>query len=952
MDYNFDKFFVNNETGKLNTAVTIVTGPNNILLYRIVSSTNDHEYDYYTIDQLDENGFVKTDSGTPQSPKYYMGKNGTIYVGAVSGTEYIKQSDSEFQPQKFSTKLSASVPELTGRVDTDATFESLTKKKLPHKVSGSSNYGPWLYNSEQVKDFYRKGIDSKYFKSHQVENVAVTGGEENETTTITENDYLLLGYQIYASKLKGTQPWMFVLDESTFTTVDNNNEIGEVVGIRFSNGSHSGYCRKATADDFSELTEAQYITSSSTTSYTDFMAHVANGKVWIGADSSESYRSNYGMTDNVEDGVPYNFNYDVIVAYPTIDDNDNALSYVSDLRKVTKENSGTYSVVYGEPSDNLSDTSGFKNSVSAYQFPIDAGKDDVTVTNKKDEAIAGYQAYQFKYGNGSYPEFNKYSNSNFKGWLSSYDLNNPVPDLVYNLTSSVDAPGETHSGDGFNGNTIEMNLVDDKVIGQAIAYKTTDGKTLKSIPVLLDSGDYYYHSVTVSVQECDLNKADGSKILPTGQPTEGKDLDWHLYYMTGTDSEWQEYTIDNHAIIQMADYYANPPADTDKYKSITIDFSDIKPYRVRLVHKTELGISNMNMTLKLTPTTDEKSAFQMNHALRNLYELDENGNLKTSDTVYGSYGEEIEGYSLAIDNYAGYRARVKNDTGYTKDLVDIGGDDNHRYQSYWRYNHSEYRGKSDGNEAIPYYSTDDSGNATTEQFHNNNGEIILSDSDYGADPTHQNTRVVRGRAEVSTLEKNAGAEKYAQAVNDVNKSRVNITYTLSGYEGYLVDPTFSDQIIKNVNNLEIAANSGKDSSGKDIKIYSPKREYVYFYDLLPPGVEYDASVAPVVARTKVPTVYDANQQNGNDPEVFVKDYWDTSAAEIVPINESVTAIQASIVQNWNDTSRTLVKFKVHISTDETDYNYDPISKEWFFGVWHSFCYLCKMGKLRSSETFR
>ncbi|MEE5994524.1 MAG: hypothetical protein V3G42_15070, partial [Oscillospiraceae bacterium] len=385
-------------------------------------------------------------------------------------------------------------------------------------------------------------------------------------------------------------------------------------------------------------------------------------------------------------------------------------------------------------------------------------------------------------------------------------------------------------------------------------------------------------------------------------------------------------------------YMANLPAEVSNYKSVTIKFEDynIKPYRVRLVHETELGISNMNMTLRMTPVTESGSAFKLNKALRTLYEENSDGTLNTTGTAYGNYGAEIDGYTLAIDNYAGYRPRVKNADGtyVSEDLIYIDNNGNsnnpNHYKYDWRQNHSEYRGYRNSSFAVPYQKTDDNG--LPEAFPDGEGgEIKLYETDFGENTTHQNTRLIRGRAEVTTLDKNAGAEKYAQAVNDVDRSCVNITYTLSGYEGYLIDSQFSDQIIQNVSNLERAANQGIDNQGNAIKIASPKREYVYFYDLLPPGVEYDASVTPVVARTKVPTVYDANQQKGYDPDVFVNSYWDTSAAEIVSLDEEHTAIVASITTNWNGSSRTLIKFKVKVSDEDTSYTYDPISKEWFFG---------------------
>ena len=758
--YTFDKYYVNPATGTANTALILVNGPEGEALYRVVGQNGGFEY--YSLDKIDPNtGLLLTGTGTV--PDYTQDVNGNFYKNNV---QYISDNPLAFKPQTFTTTLHATIPDLTGRVDTNATFDSISKVPLPKTTLDSSEYGPWIWNNAQANNFTGSGIDAKYFHQHEVENVPVEGGTE-ETTTIKENDYLLLGWQINVKNVSGNQPWLFLLDE---TALVGETECGEVVQIRFRNLNNTGstLCRKATADDFADLTEEQYSSYGlSNTSYADFMQHVAEGKIWIAADSDEENRRFYGIGENVENGAQYNFRYDVIVAYPTLNNDNTPNTTVTNLRHVTKDSSGAYKVTYG--SVTTENNSGFDNKATAYMFPEDAGKDTVTpVTGKTavGSASAGYQAFQFTYGNASQPEFNKWSDKNYQGWLSSYDLNNTVPEFVFRVNASVNDASSTHNGADLNGNTIELVTVDDKVIGQAIAYKSTDGTKLKSIPVLLDADDYYYNSLTLSVRERDLNKADGTYTVVNTKTHTQADLDWHLYYMEKGDEEWKEYKVDgSKPVFTMEEYISNPPSKPEDFKTIPIDLKNLKPYRVKLVHETEIGISDMNMTLKMTPVQDETSAFKIGKALRTLYAEND---LTTS---YGSYGEEIYGFNLAIDNYAGYRPRLKEYTStgssYTRDLLDIHGTGDYNYinQYGFRPNHSEYRGWSaETDSAVPYYGTTDEGSVSDDPV-NNTGEIELSVADYDTGTNHQNTRLIRAIAKVTTLDKNAGAEKYAQAVN-------------------------------------------------------------------------------------------------------------------------------------------------------------------------------------------
>ncbi len=400
-----------------------------------------------------------------------------------------------------------------------------------------------------------------------------------------------------------------------------------------------------------------------------------------------------------------------------------------------------------------------------------------------------------------------------------------------------------------------------------------------------------------------------------------------------------------HAIYTMQDYLAAfEPSKKEYntgYRTLTINFEEdyqIQPYRVKLVHETETGISRMNMDLYLKPQKGENSAFYRGNVLRTLY----NSKDLNDSEEYGNYGREIYDFIISVENYAGYRVREKDEAGnYGSDLISMpagqyydknsGIDPNSaNAHDYFRNDntgspndYTEYRGYLYNTPPVPYGTTDDSGKPVNSD--SDSGVIPVESVDYGDDCNYQNVRILTARDTATAMQKNAGAEKFANAVNNIEKSRVDITYTLSGHEGYVIDDKYRN-IIQDISLLENAINN----SSSDIKIYSPEREYVYFYDLLPIGVQYDASVTPTVGRLKVPTV----QQAGNNVDTFVSQYWDTDVAEIVPYDSNSTAL-ASIVSNWNNTGRNLVRFKIklnnHIEGKEYNYNYDPNSKNWFYG---------------------
>ncbi len=153
---------------------------------------------------------------------------------------------------------------------------------------------------------------------------------------------------------------------------------------------------------------------------------------------------------------------------------------------------------------------------------------------------------------------------------------------------------------------------------------------------------------------------------------------------------------------------------------------------------------------------------------------------------------------------------------------------------------------------------------------------------------------------LTSLEMNAASYKTSTSTNDAVNERVVVNYMLTAYEGYEV--TDEDAV----------------SMLKSIGVSLPERTEVVFYDLLPYGMHYDASVTPTAGRISSL----ANNTYKTNTRV-----WDTS-------NVTVTVDDSDIIENWNNTGRTLVAFHLVYTGDTDDGIYS--SGMWYKGWGVSF----------------
>ena len=139
---------------------------------------------------------------------------------------------------------------------------------------------------------------------------------------------------------------------------------------------------------------------------------------------------------------------------------------------------------------------------------------------------------------------------------------------------------------------------------------------------------------------------------------------------------------------------------------------------------------------------------------------------------------------------------------------------------------------------------------------------------------------------ITWLNEVARANKESKSTNDVNNNRVLVDYYLTAYDGYeIYDPSVLDYLKE-----------------EDQTLISPGRTHVVFYDLLPYGMQYDASVTPEAGRI---TNLDKNGYYKNRPNNWNR----TQVSVTVDPSRDITP-------DYRGTGRTMVAF--HIAFDGGD----------------------------------
>lgn len=142
---------------------------------------------------------------------------------------------------------------------------------------------------------------------------------------------------------------------------------------------------------------------------------------------------------------------------------------------------------------------------------------------------------------------------------------------------------------------------------------------------------------------------------------------------------------------------------------------------------------------------------------------------------------------------------------------------------------------------------------------------------------------------VTWLNETAAAFKNARSTNDVDNNRVLVDYYLTAYDGYEIYNRDSLNYLRE----------------EDQQLISPGRSHVVFYDLLPYGMQFDAS-APITAGRVTDLSRDTYQTQPKS--------WDGTQVTVTVDPER------DIIANYRGTGRTMVAFHIAFSgADATSY---------------------------------
>ena len=188
------------------------------------------------------------------------------------------------------------------------------------------------------------------------------------------------------------------------------------------------------------------------------------------------------------------------------------------------------------------------------------------------------------------------------------------------------------------------------------------------------------------------------------------------------------------------------------------------------------------------------------------------------------------------------------------------------------------------------------GNEKREWIYN----TVDGDKEYGEPGLENLTKSIYGNlmqrntadVELHGLEKDAGAYKTSSTFNDPNNSRTQVEFQLRAYDGYIV------QSQEMVNDL------------KTVKVATPGRKDVVFYDLLPYGMHYDPFFTVQAYRIK-------RLDENSKPD---------------QIDTDLITVDIKNIENYRNTGRAMVIFNIHYEGGDSAFyceNKNEEFKRWY-----------------------
>ncbi len=567
----------------------------------------------------------------------------------------------------------------------------------------------------------------------------------------------------------------------------------------------------------------------------------------------EAYGEIVGYKDHSDINTNYNFGISTISS-PTGNDPVSS-SDMTDNPARKKSWGHRFWVVTAYPADKVLPGDEAQNDITVTLHPQDGKDADEIVTATP--ASWSYKDYDWHYEGDviSTSKWNGWGSRNdtteYTGWLEAYrraktkSTPEDYGEIPFTVTGHMKGYDVTHQvtgaqlGEYIQGTSYSLTTVDD-----FLYIKDGNGALTK-----LEKDDYYFSSVTIDqkdygydIYEDKLADSELSKLAQAGQ------LSGELAEKCGKIEIYAMFSEDANGNGMAAEEWEPVgSAPMDEKGNAKYDFGPEaiarKPYRVKVVHES-IDYST-ECTIKLAVRLKSDSPVMQGII----------GEHNNAD----KYGESQK---YVLENLSGVMGQITRDNKTTAIYATEDGNIDQ---------------DTDADDK-PSFSLD----SATSFNYTGREELKTNTEDlYGVLLVRDNaTRTL------TWLEMNAQANKKYSAKNDAENNRVLVDYYLTAYDGYLIyDRSCLDYMSKT-----------------DEKLISPGRKHVVFYDLLPYGMQFDASTPVTAGRIKELDKNGAYMENPRS--------WDSTQVSVT-VDPS-----KDIKTNYKGTGRTLVAF--HISYSGAD----------------------------------
>ena len=876
------------------------------------------------------------------------GKNCTIsdrFEDMRDDAPVISEPDIEISYVRFTVEKEVPTP-LEGKVDSTVTLDSLTKSPEPNKSSG---YGSQLYSVGQMK---------KYISVDNLPSDVLLGSK-------LSSGYIYTCWRVY-TKGECTQPWSMLLEETpkaakykkdgsgnvivedgvpqVITDVNGNTVYEPVSGAKvlgvstmLPNSYNKRTDHKVSESSSDDIRRLKNYVDTNWTGKDDY---------WYVADANTEMRGTFGLQNVIKDHE-YSTGYYVVVAYPVSEldsyENDDIIQYPPLQNQVTAH------LYDRDSSTEITDTAQSSGDIIYKKFEWTGGE----------EYWHTYKRVEGECKDGLLSVYDKLAGENGE--------NDYIGDIMFHESYRGGAYSTCHNlvnYEHIDGKYYKVVNTDDVLTAQPYGeIKDSVNGRLKRVygkPQVLDGSDYFYSKAVLTLSEFEVDPFEDEIYPLTSSDIEEEilkgsdkiDRDWVVYGWYEGGSRWIEIDLRQfgypHKHFTLKDYYDLRKSNGLAY--LTLNFMDKGldcPFRLKVEHNC-LGYSvRLNLDLETQLKTNSTKLRKTSDLRENNTFYDENGNAYSGSDDFETFRISLRNYSATkatkytasldgsgnlvetpegelITNYNNASGKYYNIEGWAERTLvnanrylfldgDLFFDDNtHVHCQRDNMPKSELGRKillkdPNGNENDPENGQLESPYGVSEYLplkYINGDQTFNTLEEFIA----VNSHVYRDHAaiDISLLEKDARADKFAAWENDTQNGQVIMTYTLSGYEGYKLSKelrpivqTYSSDLL----------------SGESI----PTREKVVLCDLLPKGVNYYGYEMPIAGKLTTTQVGDPEAESitNDDVDTYV-DTWDKSMAKVVGID---------VANNWEETGRTLVSFTVEFN----DINAVMTDNNWFIG---------------------